>query len=208
MGKNDYQFHKIFKRNNCYWFGFMENDNMKKIAIIIIALMLITIGCLSGCTTKTPVSEGDVEINIKDVIVTNQLVGESSFSNETTLEISNTSNFVIVTLEIINNEDKWLTVQASFQSLTDDQGNKYNSESFVVDINSSTYTLENLALIEDGEALEISDDIEPQSMVTKKVVYEIPIERQPDKLKVSYGLKANELSNVERWHHSNLDIST
>ena len=40
----------------------------------------------------------------------------------------------------------------------------------------------------------------------KKVVYEIPLDREPETLRLSYGFKANEFTNVEDWFHIEMDI--
>ena len=182
---------------------------MNKQLIIVGIVVLLLVGGLSGCiSTKNPVSKGNVVFTVEDVLITNELEVFDYWKNETKIEVSNDTNFVIFSIRIENKEDKWLTVQASiFGSLTDDEGNEYTAE-YGIRINGSYYSLEKLSLIDEGEPLDISEDISSNSTVLKKIVYEIPRDREPEKLKLSYGFKNNELTNVEKWYHITFYRST
>ena len=171
--------------------------------ILGIVVLLLAVG-LSGCVQrKTPVSEGNVIFSIEDVIVTSELEIKEYWTNETKIEVSNDSKFVIISIKIENKENKWLDVLASFEGLTDDKGNKYEAEMFVR-LNNSIYTVEQIASIDENETL--SKDISPNSTEVKKVVFTISLDREPERLELIYGFKANELTNVEDWFDIELQL--
>ena len=170
-----------------------------------IAVLLICVG-LSGCVSRrTPVSEGDVDLSIDGVLISSELEIEEYFSNETKTEVSNDTSYVIVSISVDNREDKLLRVQTAMQSLTDDEGNTYDGKMFVT-INGSTYEIDRLVLITEEEALGWSGDVSPNSTQIKKAVFEIPLDKTPKSINIAYGFKDNELSNVERWYHTTLDL--
>ena len=87
--------------------------------------------------------------------------------------------------------------------LTDDEGNTFYHKMYV-EINNSKYAVKTITSIDEEELFDdivgISTEILPNSTELKKLVYEIPIDREPEKLRLSYGFKANELTNVEKWY--------
>ena len=177
----------------------------KNLIVLGIAILLICVG-LCGCVTrKTLVSEGDVNFSIEDVVITSELEIEEFFTNTTKTEVSNDTAYVIVSISVHNMEDDWLTVQTAMQSLTDDEGNKYDGKMFVK-FDDSTYTIEQLILINEENALGWSSDVAPNSTQVKKAVFELPLGKNPNSIYISYGFKPNELANVERWYHITLDI--
>jgi hypothetical protein len=185
---------------------------MNRYLIVSGIVVLLICGVLSGCVSRrTPVSEGVVYFNIEEVVITNELELFDSWANETTNESSDTINFIIITIKIENLENQILEVQESFtDGLKDDEDNVYWNKRYV-DINDSTYSVDKITQISEnevfgGEILGISEDFSPNSTAYKKLVYMIPIDREPSTLRLGYGFKANELTNVERWYHTTLDL--
>ncbi len=176
----------------------------KQLLIIWITILLLVIS-LSGCTSESPVSKGNVSFSIVDVTVTSELEIEQYFTNETKIEFSNDTKYVIISITIENKENKWLAVQTTptLSGLIDDEGNEYIDNMFVR-INNSTYSIEQINSIDENETL--YDDISPNSTELKKIVFTIPIERIPDKLILDYGFRANELTNVEDWFDIELQL--
>ena len=175
--------------------------------IIIVIMIVTTVIVFSGCVSESPVSKGNVKFSIDDVTITSELEIESYFSNETTIEKSNDTKFVIISLIVENEENKWLAVQTTIGigGLIDDEGNKYTAELFV-EINDSTYAVEQIASIDREEAFGVSTDISPNSTELKKLVFTLPLEREPQSLKLSYGFRANKETLVEDWFITELDI--
>ncbi len=185
--------------------------NKNLIAIGVVILLLAVVG-LSGCVSrKTPVSEGVVNFNIEEVVVTNELEFFDSWTNETMNESSDTTNFVIITIKIENLENQILEVQESFtDGLRDDEDNVYWNKRYV-DINDSTYSIDKITQIDEnevfgGEILGITEDFPANSTAIRKLVYMIPIDAEPSTLRLGYGFKANELTSIKKLYHTNLDL--
>lgn len=181
----------------------------RRVSIIGITLVLVAVG-LSGCVSESPISKGNVKFTIEDVTITSELEIHDSWTNETKTVESNNSKFVIISVIIENKEDEILEVQESFlDGLTDDEDNNYYHKMYV-EINDSTYSVADITPINESELFEsiigISTDVPPNSTVLKKIVYEIPLDREPKKLRLGYGFKANELTSVERWFSTEMNI--
>lgn len=187
-----------------YDYSFSNNDETLTLTNVDTGSIYVYTKQEETPTKEDQIEQEKVNFSIEEVIITSELEVKPLFSDEVKLEVSNNSKFIIVSLTIENKEDKWLTVQAFYQSLTDDNGNKYDGNMFVR-VNDSTYALEELVLVGE-DALSSSNDISPNSTTIKKVVYEIPLDREPDKIRLSYGFKANELTNVKDWFETELDI--
>jgi len=177
-----------------------------KIVVIGIIVLLITIG-LNGCVSESPISKGNVKFTISDVIITNKLEIKEYFTNKTKNETSNDTKFVILSLTIENNENKWLAVQTTpgLTGLNDDEGNKYQAEWFV-EINDSTYSVEQISLINKDEAFNGGTDIKPNSTELKKIVFTLPIEIKPVTLTLSYGFMANKETTPTQWFETEINI--
>ena len=60
--------------------------------------------------------------------------------------------------------------------------------------------------MDDEEDFGIGIEMPPNTTALKTIVFQIPIDREPETLKLSYGFKANELTNVKDWFETELDI--
>lgn len=189
-----------------YDYSFSNNDETLTLTNVDTGSIYVYTKQEETLTKEDQIEQEKVNFSIEEVIITSELEVKPLFSDEVKLEVSNNSKFIIVSLAIENKEDKWLTVQAFYQSLTDDNGNKYDGNMFVR-VNDSTYALEELVLVGE-DALSSSNDISPNSTTIKKVVYEIPLDREPDKIRLSYGFKDNELTSVKNWFETELDIQS
>jgi len=54
--------------------------------------------------------------------------------------------------------------------------------------------------------ISISEDFSPNSTAYKKLVYMIPIDREPVSLRLGYGFKANELTNIKKVYYTILEL--
>ena len=110
------------------------------------AVLLVCLGftvCLDmsnlvgyNVTTENQESlETMVNFNIEDVIITSELEIYDFWRDENKIEVSTDCKFVIISITIENNEDRWLAVQSAFDSLIDDEGNKYEIGSLGVYVN-------------------------------------------------------------------------
>ena len=183
---------------------------MKRNSLIVWIMLVLTVTVFSGCVSESPVSKGNVKFTIDEVTITSELEIYDSWTNETETVISNNSKFVIISVTIENKENEILEVQEGpFDGLTDDEGNDYYHEMYV-EINETMYSVEDITSINESElfdgGLGISTDISPNSTVLKKIVYQIPIDREPKKLRLGYGFKANEFTSVERWYSTEMNI--
>jgi len=181
----------------------------KQLMIVGIIIILLTVG-LSGCIGDTPVSEGNVKFTIGTVIITSELEIYDSWTYENKTVISNNSKFVIIPIIIENKENKILEVsEGPLDGLKDDEGNDYYHKMYV-EIDNSTYSVESITSIKKEELFDdivgISTDISPNSTVLKKIVYEIPLYRTPEKLRLGYGFKENELTSVKEGYYKIMDI--
>ena len=189
----------------------------KQLAIVGITILLLSVG-LSGCVQrKTPVSEGNVIFSIEDVIVTSELEVTTqewvnlSLVNATKTEVLNDSEVVIISVLIENKEDRILEVAEFWnEGLTDDKGNRYYHRMFI-EVNDTTYSIEDITSIEEeevfgGDILGMSEDFPPNSTNLRKIVYEIPPERVPEKLILTYGFKDHELTDAEDWFDIELQL--
>ena len=180
-----------------------------KIILMGLALILIFI-IISGCNELYLTAEefdGDVKFSIKEVIITNTLEVYDFWRDENKIETSQNSKFVIIFLNIENNEDSWLALQSIYNGLIDDKGGKYNSELYI-DINGSVYTVQQLSLINEGESFGMGVYIPSNSSEIKKIVYTIPKDRNPISLNIMFGLSLNEFDNNVNWYDIKLDIIT
>jgi len=183
---------------------------MKKKGFAIgLMLILIALG-LSGCVSESPISKGNVKFTLGKATIMSELEIFDSLMNETKTVTSNNSKFVIIPITIENKENMMLEVQEGpFDGLKDDNGNNYYHKMYV-EINNSTYSVESITSIKKSElfdsGLGISTDVSPNSTVLKKIVYQIPLDRTPEKLRLAYGFKENELTSVKDWYTTILDV--
>lgn len=180
-----------------------------KYVIIGVVVLLITVG-FSGCVSESPVSKKNVKFTIETVTITSELEIFDSWKNETITVTSNNSKFVIVPITIENKENKVLQVmEGGFTGLTDDKENGYTLKMYV-EINETTYSVAKITSIHENELFDgitgISTEVSPNSTVLKKMVYQIPLDRTPEKLSLSYGFKENELTSVKDWYHTTMVI--
>jgi hypothetical protein len=183
---------------------------MKKKGLVVgLVLILIILG-LSGCVGESPVSKGNAKFTIGTVTITSELETYDSWTNETKTVVSNNSKFIIISITIENKDTKILHILEGFgEGLSDDEGNDYYNKMYV-EIDNSTYSVESITSIEREDLFDsivgMSTDISPNSIVLKKMVYQIPLDRTPEKLSLAYGFKANELTSVEDWYHITMSI--
>lgn len=168
----------------------------------MIAVLLIAVG-LSGCEQNIPVSEKKINFNVTEVTATSNLEVHDPWTNETKIERSNDTKFVIISIIIENDEDKILSVSTPILDggLIDDEENTYAGIGYIT-INGSSYSVKDITSIGDEETfgdLGFIIDIPPNSTELKKIVFEIPIDREPKKLKMDYGFRANEQTLVKDW---------
>jgi hypothetical protein len=114
-------------------------------------------------------------------------------------------NFVIISIKIENKEDKWVAVESTYNGLIDDKGNSYSAELYV-EINDYVYTIQQIAIIGEDEWFGLGIYISSNSTITKKIVFSIQISREPEKLKLKYGLASGEYNKVIEWHTAELLI--
>jgi len=172
----------------------------KKLIVVGLILILIFVG-LSGCIqTETPVSKGIVNFSIKDIIITSELevttqeLVNFTYVNVTKTEVLNNSKLVIISVEIENNEDRILEVEISIgDGLIDNKRKTYFRE-ICIDVNDTKYMIFQIISIEEEEIFgddfsRNDEDFPPNSINIRKIVFVIPSDRTPKKLKLSYGLK-------------------
>jgi len=183
---------------------------MKKKGFAIgLMLILIAVG-FGGCISESPVSKGNVKFTIRTVSITSGLEIFDSLMNKTKIVTSNNSKFVIISITVENKENTMLVVQEGpLDGLKDDSGNNYYHKMYV-EINGTTYSVEDIIFIHEEELFDdivgISTDVPSNSTVLKKIVYQIPLDKKPEKLRLAYGFKENELTSVKDWYYTVLDI--
>lgn len=181
-----------------------------------VAVMLIGVGvsiCIDmsnligpGETDKNQESlEGMVNFSIQEIIVTNELEIYDFWRDENKIETSLDSKFVIISMVIENNIKKWVAVESVFDGLTDNEGNKYSAEMYI-EINGSVYTTQQITFIGEDESFGLGVYISPNSTVEKKIVFSIPIEREPEELKLNCCLTSDEFTNEVDWYTIELEI--
>ena len=178
-----------------------------KFLIFGIAVLLIST-VLGGCTEvnqNSEFSERDVTFNIEEVMVTSELEIYDFWRDENKIEISADSKFVIISITIENREDKWLAVQSISNSLIDDEGDRYSAEMYI-EINDLVYTVQQLTFIDEWESFGLGVYVPSNSIELKKIVFSIPIEREPNKLTLKYGLASSEYDNMINWFETELAI--
>jgi len=182
--------------------------------IVVIAVLLLVVG-LSGCqetpTIENPIEQGKVDFKIEEVTVTSELEIEKSWTNETEMVVFNNSKLAIISILIENKGEDWLEVSSfppslfgdEFGGLIDDKGNVYWSKAFV-EFNDTYYSVP----MDEEEEFGVSVEMPPNTTALKTIVFQIPIDREPETLRLNYGLKANELTNVKDWFETELDVSS
>jgi len=187
---------------------------MNKHLLILGMAVLLLAGGLSGCletpTIENPIEQGNVDFKIEEVTVTSELEMEKSWTNETEMIVFNDSKLVIISILMENKEEDWLEVSSfptslfdeeGFGGLIDDEGNVYWSKPFV-EFNDTYYSVP----MDDEEDFGISVEMPPNTTALKTIVFQIPLNREPETLRLSYGFKANELTNVKDWFETEIDI--
>lgn len=99
--------------------------------------------------------------------------------------------------------------EGPLDGLNDDDGNDYYHKMYV-EIKETTYSVADITSIHENELFDdiigISTDVSPNSTVLKKIVYQIPLDKTPQKLRLAYGYKENDLASVKNWYYTIMDV--
>lgn len=147
--------------------------------------------------------QSTVNIAIEEVTITDTVEITVDSTLSPLVETLHTSNLVIISLSIANQDNGYLRISPMY--LLDDQDNKYSAKENTIYINGSLYPLEYLDLIDTGELLRTSDMIPPFTSIVKKLVYELPRNSTPLMLGLSYGT-ATEQGTIEQWYQVSLHL--
>jgi hypothetical protein len=148
---------------------------------------------------------GTVNFNVQEVLVTNELELYDFWNDENKREFSPDSKFVIISIVIENTVNTWAAVESVFDSLTDNKGDKYSAEMYI-EINGSAYTVQHITSIGEDESFGLGIYISSNTTVVKKIVFSIPTDREPEELKLKYGLTSNEFAEVVTWFAVELEL--